>query len=313
MARHHHEQRRRDPSAIAGAAQAPPALQQERLLAIPRAGRHHHRAGPEAPPPLLAFRLRRFVDRLVELEVAGDCIRRPRELRHPRRVGCRLRDDDVERSHRGGDQAAVLEAARQRLLREPRVDDRHRHAALARGMHQVGPDLGLHDQAEERPLHVEETADAERQVVRQIALPQSRTEIPEQFPAGGAPGRRGMGEEDRCLGIPGCQPAQQRRRGRGLADRHRMDPDRAAALSLRPAEAEALAPMQPVFGLADAAIEQVDQREREQDDPAGRIEMAQHDVGCVRPRRPQAAAGAAAAIRFRTAALRPATPRGSPA
>ena len=188
-----------------------------RVLAARNTGR-----AAEEPPQLAAALEHPGRRREVELEVAGDRDRGRAERGEPRRVGLGLRADRREIFERRSGERRDARVAARRLLRQPRVRQQERHAAGAAFAHQVGPELGFHQDAERRAEVRDEPADRPREVVGQE---RERRELAVEARRRLAPGRGHVGHEERVIGIARAQARDERLRRARLAERDRVDPD----------------------------------------------------------------------------------------
>ena len=170
-------------------------------------------------------------------------------------------------------QAAEAPAAPQRAFRQARVDQRHRHPAGAGG-DQVGPDFGLHQDADARLEVAQEAPDHEDGVVRQVGLHQALAMLAEQRGPGGAAGRSHVGKHDAAVG-PGLHQGVDQRFGRArLAHRHGMHPDAVARRRPLAVKAQALGPVLAVARFLEAAPPQPAQHQRQGQPPQDGIQQA---------------------------------------
>ncbi len=197
-------------------------------------------------------------------------------LAQPFGVGLGLRGDEGDALRRLLQQPAEAAGARQRTLRQPRIDQRHRHLVRIALRDQVGPHLGLHQDAQARREMPEEALHHPAGVVGQIDLVQPLAVLGVQLAAGGAAGRRHVREQQRAVGKHVQQFADQRLRGAGLADRHRMQPDQPAVDDRRRpvVKTQPLGDMLPVARFLAAAPPQAQQHQGQADPPQKRIKPA---------------------------------------
>ncbi len=267
MARHDHQQR----IPHLGLDQR---IEYQGLLAIARdrAQQHRTRADPVAQPGALVQHGRRRRD--VKLDAAGDAHVGRAELAQACRVGLGLRRDTGQTPGRIADQPRQALSLGQRARRQAGIDQHHRHPIPFTGSHHVRPHFGFHQHADRRRKAPDEAPHQPADVIRQIALPDTSAE---QDLAGGAPGRRHAGEQDRVIGIGGQQRVDQRFSGTGFADRYRMHPDHgltAPIVRFVQIKSEAFRHMLPVAWLLAAAPPQACQHKGQHQPPRGGIEKA---------------------------------------
>lgn len=113
----------------------------------------------------------------------------------------------------------------QRVFVETGVGQHQRHTTLPAGGHEIGPDLGLHQDADGRAELAQKAQHGPLGVPR---LPHLHvTRLQQLFPLGTA-GGGAMGEQQAHAGQLGTQLGQQNGRCACLAQRHGMDPDELA-------------------------------------------------------------------------------------
>ncbi len=250
-------------------------VEDQRFLALARAGEQQHRAGTQrgaqASPRLDEFRRRRE----VELQVADHLHTPGADLTHPLGVRRRLRQHEREVAGRLAHQVRRALRLGERLLRQPCIDQHHRHALLARDGEQVRPGLGFHPDADHRPERAQEAPHGERQVVRQVDLRHSARPLLHDRSSGLAAGRRHVGQQQTVPRIRVQQRRDQRFGGARLADRHGVHPEERTCDGTRIARpAEALAPVSAVLGLLARAPQQVERRERRREPDERRVAEA---------------------------------------
>ena len=253
------------------------------LLIDMGAGRDPHRPRPAVATELAGERVEGVGHADVELEVAGlDHMLGHRPQSHEaHRVRHRLCGDGVHGAQRAADQGREHAVAAQRTLRQSRIDDVRGDAAIAAAEQQVRPQFGFHDQRRMRPVVREETTDRTGQVVRQVDVIYLVT--PQRAHALGA-GRRDRGDQQPQVGTAAPQCVHQRHRGVDLADRHRVQPQRAAPRGVA-IHRVALRPALEICRLAEAAPDQVVDRDRRQQVQRDRVQAAQQALDGIFPHR----------------------------
>ena len=221
------------------------------------------------------------IGRIVEFEIAGDRIDRSTELRDSLGITRRLREHQREPAGGRLDQRALTQASPERARRQPGIDQRHRHGFALSRSHQVGPQLGLHQQANGRAPGSQKAAGGAGIVIGQIGLNEAITEFfGEQIRCGIATGRRHAGHQDAGVRVARSERAHQRLRGTRLADRDRVNPDQGARVWLSPVQkAEALGPVRKVSRLAQRSPQQIGHDQRRCEQPAEGIERQHQGEG----------------------------------
>ena len=266
-----------------------PALQHQRFFPLAGAGRQNHQAVTETAAPAPATRLQHEVGRLVELQVAGDELGALPQMGDALGVVLGLGDDHRIATHCRLDQRAEALPARQRTGRKAGVDGNQRHLVTIGGRHQIGPDLGLDDEADGGIPVLEEPLHRPRQVIGQIALRNAAGQILQAQRTGGPSGGRAVRQQDGHLGPGGRTLAQQRQHGGRLTHRHSMHPQRPHLTGViavrvwrvagRAPVAEALVPVLAVLGLPETAVEQIAAQKRGGQAPAPAVETAGNVLG----------------------------------
>jgi len=189
----------------------------------------------------------------VEFDVADHAHGGGRCAEPPESLGIRLALCSNERAagERRLDERRHPPIAARRALGKPRARKRERHAAAAAFMIEIGPELGLHDDADARCGSIEEAAYRARHIDRQKPDICAGFGPGAEQRTGARRARRRRGRDDECRGR---DLSRQRAREPGarlhLADRSRVQPQAAAAsrragAKSRP-ESEALAESVPV-------------------------------------------------------------------
>ena len=181
-----------------------------------------------------------------------------------------------QREPAGGrlDQRALTQASPERARRQSCIDQRYRHSLSFGRSHQVGPQLGLHQQTNSRAPGAQKADRGTGIVIRQIGLNEAITEfLGEKIGSGLTTGRRHAGHQDAGVRVARSERAHQRLRGTRLADRDRVDPDQGAGVWLSPAQnTEALRPVREVSRLTQRSPQQVGDDQRRCKQPAEGIE-----------------------------------------
>ena len=123
--------------------------------------------------------------RHVELEIAGGDDMRRAQFAEPLGVGRRARQAEIEPPQQRADGARRIAPAPERALRQPAVDQDHRHAALRRLDHHVRPQIGFHEQRQIGPPVLEEAAHEVRHVDRHELMDDAARQPLLGQPAGG--------------------------------------------------------------------------------------------------------------------------------
>ncbi len=197
------------------------------------------------------------------------------------RVGMRLRRDRMHGAQRASHQWRQHLIAMQRTRRQARIEDVAGNPAIAAAEQQVRPQLGLHDQRREGTVVIEEAPDRTGQVVGQVDM--LDLVLPQRAHALG-PGRRDGGDQQAQVGMGATQRLHQRQRGIHLAHRHRVHPQRARMHRIVVADSVALRPALQVGRLAEAAPDQVIDRDGSNQVQGRRIQDAQEALDEIRLR-----------------------------
>ena len=105
--------------------------------------------------------------RHIELEIAGgDDMRGAPNSLEALGVGRRARQAEIEPPQQVDDRVRQIAPAPERALRQPAIDQDHRHAAPRRLDHHVRPQIGFHEQREIGLPMIEEAAHEARHVER---------------------------------------------------------------------------------------------------------------------------------------------------
>ncbi len=291
MARHDHGQR-------AGERRARQRVQNQRLLAFARARREEHQARAEQAPELAAAGDQLGRRRDVELEIPGHLGAARAERGEPRGVGLGLGRNRREVRERFPRQRPDATVALGGPLRKPCVREQHGHARAPAFAQEVGPDLGLHHDAETGAEVRDEPPHCPRQVIGQE---REGGEFAVQARRRFAPGGRHVRQNQRVIRKARPEGVHEGLCGARFAERHRVDPDdrprRAGAVT-----PEALADVPPVAGLLAPAPPKAQRDVRQREMQRDVVERAEH----------QASAGATSPSASSTSAAeggRPAPPR----
>ena len=221
----------------------------ELLLARMRGGGGEQRAaadrGPERGERAFFGRRRRR----VELEIAGDHGARGAQRMQPLRIHRRAREHQIEAVQQVADRARQQLPAAERALRQPRIDQRHRHAARGGLDQRVRPQFGFDEQRELWPPVLEKARGKTRHVERHELMDD----------AGGQALRGDAARRDRAGGdehaVPArAEPLDQRQHAEQFADARAVQPDQwpvrpregGDAAALVDARADLLAAAQPL-------------------------------------------------------------------
>ena len=220
------------------------------------------------------------IGRIVEFEVAGDRINRSAELRDSLGITRRLREHQREPAGGRLDQRALTQASPERARRQPGIDQCHRHGFALSRSHQVGPQLGLHQQANGRAPGAQKAAGGAGIVIGQIGLNEAITEfLGKKIGSGLTTGRRHAGHQDAGVRVARSERAHQRLRGTRLADRDRVDPDQGAGVVLLTDQTEALRPVREISRLTKRSPQQIGHDQRRCEQPAEEIETQHQGEG----------------------------------
>ena len=237
-----------------------PGRQQRLVLAFAPARSQHHRPRQTGTPAQPGGQERRCRLQVV-FQIAADLDRRLRRTRpaQPSGIVRRLGQHGGEGARRRSEQGIEAQGLAQAFLRQPRIGQHDRHAGLPRRMQQRRPDLGLHQHTQRRTMAPQETAGRARRVERQpaqgIALAQQRGA---SFAAGGS----AVGQQQAQVRTDLAQGLDQRLGRTGLAQRDRMQPQRARPHRL--AQADTLGQRGAVERLLARAPQQPTDQQRQQ-------------------------------------------------
>ena len=194
--------------------------------------------------------------RHVELEIAGGDDIAGAQFAEPHGVGRRARKAEVEPLQQIDDRIRQIAPALQRALRQPAIDQDHRHAALGGFDHQIRPQIGFHEQRQIRPPMVEKTAHVARHIERHELMDDAaRQPVLGEFARGDGAGGHQHG--DAAVG----DEFDQRQHARQFADAGAMQPDQR---NLRPRDEAFAAPFGQPRAMLLAALEAARQEQRRQ-------------------------------------------------
>ena len=261
MPRYQHQQCAREPRRQRGV-----GVQQRLLLAGMRAARDPD--GPRSDvsqPQLAALADARFCDLHVELDVADHMGSSAVRAEGDEALGIlrTLRRDEGAGRHRGSEKRSETAVSGDRSWRQARIGEHHGHVSAPALVEQVGPQFGLHDEAQAWSNSRQEAAYRSRRIVGQEA----HIDVVAEQRQRARPARRCRGGQDEGhRRMARAQLANQRCRCAHFAEGHRMQPEahrcaRGAARGRPPTEAlEQTGPM--------AAIAQATAQRRQECRPA---------------------------------------------
>lgn len=157
-------------------------------------------------------------------------------------------------------QRSKFKVTARRSFGETSVDNGQRYAAFSTGVVEIRPDLGFQHHRERRSIVPNEAVHATGEIVRQIDMSCRIAEHPFDPRR---PCRRCSGNEYGPFRKSVLDRANQRKRGLGFADRHRMEPDD-TGFRIRIVERQPFAPALGVTRLlASSPIETCEDNRRE--------------------------------------------------
>ena len=210
--------------------------------------------------------------RHVELEIAGGDDARRAQGGQALGVARRARQTKVEAAQQIDDGCAQIAPAPERILRQPRIDQDHRHGARRGLDDHVGPQVLFHEQREVRLPMVEEAAHEARHVERHELMDDAARQ-----PLLGQPARGHRSGGHQHADPARAQPLDQRQGADEFADAGAVQPDQRP---VRPRDARKPAPFRKPRPVLLAAPEPARQEQRRQ----GRHRRRQQPVGAQRGR-----------------------------